>query len=242
MMMTGDELDSIELIPPAVERVTARALVLVAITCRSSLEADAREPGAEALRQQIVAWLRAVGIDRELEDRERMMLEAPLGSLDQRTVINASWEGEGAAVLAWALGKYELPRYDQIVVSPDVGDALGFLGDRSSSVLAAPRLRRADQIDDLREKMFALHWRLREFSLRRARLDFAKLARECSFGPLDIRGLELINGDLAIDGRSLLDVAEDRWHECLSIAAERHRASNWLAGFETVYSEVTADT
>ena len=101
-MMTGDELDSIELIPPAAERVAARALVLVVIACRSSLEADARDPEAEALRQQIVAWLRSVGIDRELEDRERMMLEAPLATLDHRTVINASWEGEGAAALAWA--------------------------------------------------------------------------------------------------------------------------------------------
>jgi len=240
--MTDDELDRIELIPPAAERVAARALVLVAIACRSSLEVDARDPEAEALRQQIGAWLSAAGIDRELEDRERRTLEAPLGSLDPRTVINASWEGEGAAVLAWALGKYDLPRYHQTVASPEVGDALGFLGDPSWSALSAPRLRRADQIDDFREQMFALHWRLREFSLRRARLDFAKLARECSFGPLDIRELDLVKGDLAIDGRSLLDVAEDRWHECLSIAAERHRASNWLAGFETVYSEVTADT
>lgn len=237
-----DDFDSIEPVPPSAERVAARALVLIAVTCRSSLEEDAQLPEAEHLRQQILAWLYSSGIDREIEDRERHILTAPLGALDRRTAIDASWDGEAAAVLAWALGKYTLPRYDRVVSSPDVGKALGFLEAAASNALASPRLRRNPEIERFREKMFALHWRLREYSISRERLDFATLARVARFGPLDIEGLDLIGGDLALDGLGLLDAAEDRWRECLSIASERHRAANWLAGFESVYSEVTADT
>jgi hypothetical protein len=189
-----------------------------------------------------VTWISSVGLDDELEARESAIIRAPLSKLSEREVINASWEGEGMATLAWALSCYDLPAYDQIVSSPSVGESLGFLNELSGTVLDSPRLRPAEEVDEFREQMFALHWRLREFSLRPEFLDFARFACECSFGPLDIARLPLVRGDLAIDGRTLMDVGEDRWGECLSISSERHRTANWLAGHKPIYSQVTADT
>ena len=237
-----DDFEEIEFNPPAASRVAARALVLCATVCRASLEGHSQEVEAETLRQQILEWIDAVGLQSELEDAERQLLAAPLGTLDERVVIDATWNGEAMGVLAWALGRYELPPYDQIVSSPSIGEAIGFLEEYGDTALAAARLRSSSEIDRFRERMFALHWRLREFSLRRGTIDLEEFASKCGFGPLDISALELVRRDLAIDGRSLLDVSEERWHECLSIASERHRAANWLAGYESVYSEVTADT
>lgn len=237
-----EDFDELEFNPPSAQRVAARALALAAMVCRSSLEADAGNTNAESVRGDVVAWIESVGVDAELEDPERTFLRAPLGTLPRQAVINASWQGEGMAVLAWALGRADLPPTNAIVDSPTVGDQLGFLADAETSLLASPILRPASELEGFREKLFALHWRLREFSLTRESLDFRRIAREANFGPLDVATLSFIGNDLAIDGRSLLDVPESRWRECLSIASERHKAANWLAGYEVIYSDVTADT
>ena len=234
--------DDFDTIPPTAERVAARALVLTAVACRSSLEADAGSPEAEDFRESLVEWMRSAGLDGEAEGPELALLRAPLGSLDEQATIDASWQGEGVGVLAWALRRYDLPSYDELVAPPEIGHRLGFLRERAETVLAAPELRPAEELEQLRAAMFALHWRLRQFSLDRQGMDFEAFARKSWFGPLDIRGLRLARRDLAIDGRPLLDVPEERWRECLSIASERHRAANWLAGYEPVYSDVTADT
>jgi hypothetical protein len=239
--MTHD-FDDIEFSPPTAERVAARALVLAAMVFRSSLEASTDDPEAEAARDDLVAWLASAGIGAELEDHERAFIGASLGSLDRQSTINASWRGEAMAVLAWALGRAALPPYDTIVDSPTIADQLGFLGDSANSIMASSALRPADEIDHFREKMFALHWRLREFSLTREPVDFRRIARTASSGPLDISTLHFVGNDLAIDGRPLMDISEQRWRECLGVASESHRAANWLAGYESRYSDVTADT
>jgi hypothetical protein len=99
-----------------------------------------------------------------------------------------------------------------------------------------------DEIERLSNRLFALHWRLRQFSLKPQHMDFFSFSRTARFGPLDVEGLAFANGDLAIDGQPLVDVPEDRRRECMSIARERHQAANSLCGYETTYSDVPCDT
>ena len=241
-----DDLDDAE--PPEARRVAQRAFVLAAVARRSALEDDATGGDADAatyaetVRREMLAWLAAVGALDEAEREERRLLEAPLGSLDAQRTTDAGWRSEGLGVLAWALRRSELPSYQDTVRPADVAGALGFMSPAGAALLSAAALREAEELETLAARLFALHWRLREFSLRPRHMDFATFARTAPFGPLIVTGLQFADGDLAIDGRPLARVAEERWRQCMSIAQERQQAANWLCGYGRVYSEVTADT
>lgn len=234
--------DELAPVAPSAERVARRALVLAAMAARSYLEGEGPSDDSAAFQRDMLRWLADVGAAAECEARERRVLDAPIGTLSRADAVNGSWDAEGLVVLAWALGCAELPAFDEECMPREVADALGFWQPRAETVLAAPALRAGDEIETLAERLLAVHWRLREYSLNPVPLDFPTFALRASFGPLDVSGLPFVEGDLAIDGVPLGRVPEERWRACLSIAGERHRAANWLLGFEELYSEVTADT
>jgi len=238
-MMTEDQPEQN---PPSAERVAQRALVLSAITCRSAIEQDAGNKQAEEFRKQVVEWIQRLDLDSEAEPLELEILRKPLGELSERQSIDCGWHAEALAVLAWALGKYQLPNYDVQVIGPDIADALGFMEEEGSTALHLPKLRPLHEITILSDQMFALHWRLRQFSLDQSAMDFQDFAPTAWFGSLNIDGLRLIEKDLAIQDVPIFRSAEEQWREALSIAQERHQAVNWLEGYEQVYSEVTTDT
>ena len=231
-----------EPIPPSAERVARRALVLAAVVCRSGIEGDAGNADAEMFRGSVVTWAEDVGLTDEFEPEEMALLRTPLGKLVVRQRIDASWRVEGLAVLGWALGRTELPPYDLQADGPAVGLALGFHEATALTVLAAPRLRDRRELTSLADQLFSLHWRLRQYSLDGARLDFVDFARRASFGPLAIDGLRICEGDLEIRGAPLFRAPEELWQEAMSIARERQQAANWLEGQDAIYSEVTCDT
>jgi hypothetical protein len=94
----------------------------------------------------------------------------------------------------------------------------------------------------LRNRLFALHWRLRNYTLRPEILDFANFARTCWFGPLDLTGLPLADGDLAISGNRLDRATPDEFSRTHSVAQERHQAANWLWEGPDRYSEASVAT
>jgi hypothetical protein len=221
-------------VPPTPLRVAQRALVLAGVTCRGFIERDTE---SEPLRQRVMAWLNALGLVHELEPDEASLLNTPVGLLTPQQSIDAGWRCEGLVVLAWALGSHELPAQDESVHPKEVADSLGFL-DAAPSALAAPALRPPSELQRCSDLFFALHWRLREFSLSRRPIDFASLVRAARFGPLVIERLRLVEGDLAIGDLPVSAAPEAEFSRCLSIALERHQAVNWLRGYAATYSQV----
>ena len=73
-------------------------------------------------------------------------------------------------------------------------------------------------------------------------MDFITFVSECTWGPLRLDGLEIIDRDLAVDGVRIDKLEYPRFRQSLSIAQERHQAFNWLLGFAPIYSQVTTDT
>src|SRR5215467_7327552 len=195
--------EDIEWTPPSPERVANRALVLCAVVCRTGSESDAGNSEAESFRLEIVRWLDRLALVGEVEPAEIDLINKPLGALERKEKINASWRAEGLAVLSWALGKYELPPYDELSDAPSAGEAIGFLQDRIDTVVVRAHLRSQDQISALAESLFSAHWRLREYSLRPEAMNFEEFARTASFGPLSLEGLRLSGRDLAITARPL---------------------------------------
>jgi uncharacterized protein DUF4272 len=227
--------------PPSPQRVAERALVLSAVVCRSGIERDAGNAQAEKFRGNVVDWLTQLKLDSETEPAEMELLQTSLGELSQRVLVDTSWRTEGLAVLAWALGKYDLPSYDTQAVGFPIAETLGFMRPREATVLHAPKLRKRKEIKALADQIFALHWRLRQFALHRSAINFEEVARTAWFGPL-LKNLPLRDNDLALNGQPLSKTAEPQWRKALSTAQERHQALNWLEGHGVVYSRVSTDT
>jgi hypothetical protein len=73
-------------------------------------------------------------------------------------------------------------------------------------------------------------------------MDFAEFARTCWFGPLDITGLPLVDGDLALQGKRIDRATADAFALAQSIAVERHLAANWLCEGPERYSQAQVNT
>jgi len=204
-----DMLDNdFEPMPPAAERVAARAMVLSAVSCRALIEKDAGKPGAEEFRQRLLPWLEIVGAAEELEQPEIDLISTPLGELDKEKRLDASWQAEGMAALAWVLGAAELPPV-QIQCEPsDVANAMGFLDDRENTPLNNPRLREAVEIEKRTDTYLTLHWRLRQFSIDPSPMDFRASVLACKWASMRLDELEIVENDLAIDGVRIDKVKE----------------------------------
>lgn len=228
---------------PDASRVARRALALVAVTARAIMEQGASDPKAPADYADLAAWVQELGIDEELEPQERAVLQSPLGGLDPSAAIQASWRLEGLVVLAWSLGLFALPPHDQLVDVRPLWRSLGLCdGPASRSLLSGARLRSPDEVGAMRDRLFALHWRLRQFTLKPAAMEFAEFARTCWFGPLDISGMPLMEGDLALQGQRLDRVPRDVLETVHSSAQERHQAANWLCEGPGPYSAASVAT
>jgi hypothetical protein len=230
--------------PPTAERVARRALALTAVTVRALLEQDdPSDPGTEEFRERILNWIDAIGITEEIEPDEWEMLQRPVGRLERQQQINATWRLEGLVVLAWALGKFDLPPHDVLVVPNDLVRALGFLDEEASrELIAHPRLRSAEELDWQGRRLLGLHWRLRDYTIRPKPMDFLAFAGKCWFGSFDLAGIRLVGDDLALGDVAISEADEEAFGTAISAARERHLASNWLHGYSRVYSRTDTST
>lgn len=239
--MGNIEVDVIdEVFPrPDASRVLRRALALSAVVCRGFMENQQDRSYAVGLHGRVIAWMERAGIRDELETDELAMVLASIGTLDRQQTANATWRSEGLAVLAWALGKFPLPRHDDTVVPVEAAESVGFLDDSSAEQAA---LRPESEIDVMEQHLLALHWRLRDFRLRPDAMDFVEFVRNCRWAVLSVDPEALVEGDLAIDGVRIDRADPERVQECSSIAQERHQAINWLIGDNPIYSQVETNT
>src|SRR5205085_8399205 len=135
-------------------RVARRSLVLSALACRGFIDHGAGNPDAESLRERILGWISALRVWSEVEACEAPVLRAPLGTLNRKDVLRYSWCVEGVAVLAWALGRFDLPAHDELVDQYAVTDALWFLSEDARDILNEATLRSHTELDAYRELMY----------------------------------------------------------------------------------------
>jgi hypothetical protein len=238
-----ETLEQEESDPPTGERVARRAIALCAVTMRAMLEQDAMDPDAQETYRDMLRWLKSSGVEDELEPDEWEVVQRPLGKLDSQSHINATWRLEGLCMLAWALGKFEVPPHDQMVDVHELWRSLGLLDDPlTRELLERPGLRSMEEMRAMQERNFALHWRLRNYGLRPELMDFQEFASKCWFGPLSIEGVALVDGDLGLLGKRIDEATDDELALVSSIALERHLAINWLCDGPVVYSDADVST
>jgi len=231
-----------EPLPPDAITVARRALVLATVSCRGFIDKDQAD-GARDLAKNSKDWLYALGLDEELSTWERKILSTEWGTLEERDRVNASWLSEALVVLAWALGRIEMPAFDEQCEPSEIANALGFLQPSSETVLSEPTLRSTNELNDYNQFIFDVHWRIRDHTLHKRPYDFESLAGKSWGEPVLRYGLKLCEKDIQIGGQPLFRAPENIWRILASITQERHQASNWLIGYASEdYYEVTADT
>jgi hypothetical protein len=226
--------------PPGAKRVARRAAVLMAVVGRAVVERELRLKRASPehaadMHDRLLRWLSELRVEVEFEPTEDALLQAAPGRLSEKHFANAMWQVEGLTVIGWALGRLDLPRYDELVSIDAVWDGLGFLeSDQVKEWLTKPPLRPRDQLEPVRFQMYAYHRRLDEFCQTRQAMNFRDAITE---GPSDVVPFELIDDDLALRGRRIDQAAPEIIDACQRIAAERGRAIAWLCGGSDRYSE-----
>ncbi|MCA9575389.1 MAG: DUF4272 domain-containing protein [Myxococcales bacterium] len=229
-------------VPPTPERVARRALVMAATTARALSEAE-EEDDLPGLRGDLWKWVEDCGLTDECEPREAAFLQLDGRPKDQ-DMLNACWRVEGLAVLMWALGHVELPRYDTLVTPRELWKVANIFGppENAGEFVASATLRSSVELDALNAHLLAFHWRMVDFRLRPVAMDFVAFSKNCWFGSFPVDDFEIIDADLALGGKRVDVASQDARDTASSTAQERHLASNWLRGDSDVYSETDVST
>ena len=248
---TEDDL-GIEINPRPASEVATRLLLLVATANRAALEAGpdpAHLQEREADRFDLIHWLTAERLLDGASSIERVILIAPLGGIDSDQLATASWAGEGAVVLAWALGMTgKIPTY-----GPSSNVRIAFPGlpepwGETDSFLQTARLRDEEQLAHERERAEIWHWRAETEALRRT--DHSdETDRETLVAVADVAveahqaGLlsAVVDGDFPVDGQPYRTLSEATAETLAAIAFERLRGLNWTCGFGNSWEDVPTD-
>jgi hypothetical protein len=254
---------------PTPARLALRALALTAVTARAILEqggvnlgfgAPKGNPliwfrhllaGQQSQYQNLLTWVKLLGIDDEFEPDEWEVLQRPPGRLEQEQQMHSTWRLEGLGILAWALARFDIPPHDQIVECLSLWHSVGMLDvGACKGLLVNAVMRPLQEIQALRRRLLAINWRLTNYYVRPKAIDFVSVTessfagydRTAWFSPQEILGLPLVDGDLAIRGTRLDRATQEALSETRSIAHERYLAVNWLLEGPERYSEASSGT
>jgi len=208
------------------------------VVFRSFIDDETPDPEIQGYRRSLRPWLVEVGAAPELEPWEDRVVSQALGRLDARTKIEGTWACEGLAVLAWALRRFELPRHDLSVEPTEVTAALEFMQPAATELAGKVTSRSWDDIRTRAKTALTVHWRIQKFLDEPVAADLVHLSKTSWYGQFSLEGVALAKSDLAIGGVPISRASAEAVHAAASIALERHRAFNWLMGYEGTYSSV----
>jgi hypothetical protein len=220
-------------------------MVLSAVAARAFLEENTQQLGsADKTRVELLDSLSDLGLAGELEREERDLFKTRVGRADKAIAANASWRCEGLAVLAWSLGQFQLPAYDEAV---DPIAAQGTVGLANAAfareLLDSATLRPAADIERFATHATVVTWRLRQYRMAPLPVHFAAYLRaQKTFRETWLEGLRFVDGDLAIGDRAIGKAAPEKVAICERIALQRQIAVYWIQGDHPIYSKVDPST
>lgn len=221
------------------ESVHRRALALAYLTCRAMIDTDP-SPRASKMSDNILLFVNRVGLVDDLLPHEMSMLGAPFGSLTEPDCAQTSWLSEGMVVLAWAIGLTDLPGPRTKCNPGPAAISLGMFQPGTKDRLAQAVLRNHDEIESKSLTYLTLNWRIGHFiQSPKEKVDLEAKIKDPESPHLLVDEVELVDGDMAIDGLPLNAVPLERAGEVFFTVRERFNAFKWLQGYTTHYS---ADT
>ncbi len=183
--------------------------------------------------QQAVAQAEALALE---------VLEAAGAEEATPEVVDALWRGEALGTLLWALGRAELPPYDEPFDGVELARDLELEG---------AELRSQDEISQERASAELWHWRARTtlllddpaVELPERWQSFDQLIAATAMKAYE-SGLitQPLRGDFRAFGKVYRHLSDEQHSLALSIAAERHHALNWLCGYGDTWNDTPTDT
>jgi len=228
---------------PEAAAVRRRALALAMVCARGLIEIDRDRGTALAVWQDMLAWFRDHELAAELEPFEVVLIETPVGELEELAVWRATWVVEGLAMLAWALGDSEWPLHESKSDPYEVANAVGLFDEEIHDRIQTSALRDVVALEAARELYYALDCRLRSQRQGRSAPNFRNWISREWLEALELSVETILHSDdLLVRGRPITDLSKSELQECASIVFERHRATIWLVEQETTYWETIVGT
>jgi hypothetical protein len=212
-------------------------LAVACIAARGMTDGDG-PPRAQQMADRILEFACESGIGRSFDEGEKSMLARPAGAWSQMERNQASWLFEGLSVLAWAVKQSQLPAFETKCHATQVGLALGLFKPGTAEQMGLWPMRSLEEITPWAAHYFALNWRLHHYFVKPEKIDFEVVLRDQNWPPSVRKSLDLIDGDLILDGRALPEVGEARLSEVFGIVRERCKAFRWLTGYDASYATV----
>lgn len=211
-------------------QVAERALVMGAVTLRSSLEITDHPRSAEMI-SRIPSWLEELGLAEGVDSLERAILWAPPGQLERDQLAVANWAGEGAAFFCWALGLGEQPLWFQQADQQTVIDTLRVMRPEAGEHLRDPALRCIEELQGFCKQVLLIRL---EFLPEIAR----PLKRKMLQRELAGYGIEVGNVDVEEVSRLVGGMAAEQLRSLYAPYLARDVAASWLLSSRSSYFSV----
>ncbi|MDG1513917.1 MAG: hypothetical protein P8R31_19640 [Mariniblastus sp.] len=211
-------------------QVAERALVMGAVTLRSSLEITDHPRSAEMI-SRIPSWLEELGLAEGVDSLERAILWAPPGQLERDQLAAANWAGEGAAFFCWALGLGEQPLWFQQADQQTVIDTLRVMRPEAGEHLRDPALRCIEELQGFCKQVLLIRL---EFLPEIAR----PLKRKMLQRELAGYGIEVGNVDVEEVSRLVGGMAAEQLRSLYAPYLARDVAASWLLSSRSSYFSV----
>jgi hypothetical protein len=213
-------------------QVARRAVAMTALAFRASLEVT-DHPRSTELSGGILGWLESAGAASELEPIERDLLGTPYRQLDKQQIGDAHWSGEGAWILAWAIGHAELPSLCEPVDCRPLFERLRIMRPEVHDLLTGARLRSDDELTTYSVSAWAFRSELHLRRVGTARTLLAKIER----GRLEELGLAPSEEIIAETAKLVAGLSDEECQTAAGPAFVREYAIFWLFSDHPGYFE-----
>jgi hypothetical protein len=215
-------------------------------------------------RRAIRNVMRNLSLLAYLTSGEREFLHAGLSEAARAKACNLLWQIEAAACIAWALRL--LPRLWPMDEQFDGKLDFAALAAPEQRLIETANLRPFEEIRAAGETIKLWHWRARQLQLERQGLSWPPAnATDDEIADLQSKGVATLDGlvrvtarllksagkldetkddDFVARGKAYRELGDEELSELLGIAAQRHKALNWLCGLapRNDWIAVTTDT
>ncbi len=242
--------------------VAYRALCLGALLKRSVIEAAVQRLQRHSSltdKQQLIArqhvahktllrWILAEHLEQHLSRAERLLIEKPLASWSERTLMYAVRRAESLGVMLWALRFIEtIPAYDTLFEMASVLQPLDIFTPTIDFIWQAG-LRSVDELSTMRDTAELWNWRSRAAELQRlgvqppAGTTFSDIIRDTlQTAYLRQQVPAPIEGDFPVFGKAYSRMTHAEYLLVSHIAAERYLALNWLCELSSEWESLSVD-
>jgi hypothetical protein len=236
------------------EEVAYRALALIALTYRVTVDSLARtDPQKNArwseILDQLRSWVRSQGIEQHLSGTERDALAQQLGQIEEDILFDLSWRLQALIAVLWALNKIEsMPTYAESHSADALQPLLPF-GRPIEEFLTTTRLRTEEELVTQRHRAEFWNWRARTDLLRRQGMKPPAgetydmiIARAVQTAVDEGVVTEIRDGDVLCNGVPYHGLSQEAFADAASTAQERHCALNWMCGYAEDWDDTPTDT